>query len=486
MRGGSYQSVHQVSSRLAGLEFLGRRGYDARSRRTPIATRGCLPIMSFDARSSPSDANTTAQLWARAQQVLPGGVNSPVRSFKSVGGDPFFVERGEGAWLVDTEGRRYVDYIMSWGPLVLGHAHPVITEALQAQLQRGTSYGAPTAAEVEMAERLVRMVPGLEMVRLVNSGTEATMSALRVARGYTGRSRFLKFTGCYHGHADPFLVAAGSGVATLGLPNSPGVPEEAVRDTALLPFNDLDQVRSLFQERGEEFAAIILEPVMGNAGLIPPEPGFLEGLREVASEYGAVLIFDEVMTGFRVARGGAQERYGVTPDLTTLGKVIGGGLPVGAFGGRREIMEQVAPVGPVYQAGTLSGNPLATAAGNAQLAWLEENDPWPQWEAYGTELVEGMLEALTEAGIPASGRVLGSMWGVFFHPGPVRSFEEAQEADTQRFAAFHREMLHRGVFLAPSPFEAGFLSIMHGREELDLTLSVARKAAKVVGNGRAL
>ena len=430
-----------------------------------------------------TDPIDVARQWERARAVLPGGVNSPVRSFASVGGDPFFVERGEGAWLYDTEGHRYIDYIMSWGPHVLGHAHPAINDALRDQLDRGTSYGAPTLAEVEMAERLVRLVPGLEMVRLVNSGTEATMSALRVARGYTGRDRFLKFTGCYHGHADPFLVAAGSGVATLGLPNSPGVPEGAVQDTALLPFNDLDRVADLFEAEGDEFAAIILEPVMGNAGMIVPEPGFLEGLREITRAHGALLIFDEVMTGFRVGLGGAQERFGVTPDLTTLGKVIGAGLPVGAFGGRREIMEQVAPVGPVYQAGTLSGNPLATAAGNAQLAWLEEHDPYDDLEQYGTALSKGLVEIFTDLGVPASGGALGSMFGFFLHPGPVRSFEEAREADLDLFGRFHRQMLDRGVFLAPSPFEAGFLSIRHGDRELTLTLNAARAAAEAAIHG---
>ncbi len=424
---------------------------------------------------------STKSLWDRAKAVLPGGVNSPVRSFRSVGGDPFFVERGEGAWLFDTEGNRYLDYIMSWGPHVLGHGHPVVVEALRRQIERGVSYGAPTPGEVEMAERLVRLVPGIEMVRLVNSGTEATMSALRVARGFTGRSRFLKFTGCYHGHADPFLVAAGSGVATLGLPNSPGVPESVVRDTAVLPFNDLEAVEDLFRAEGDAFAAIFLEPVMGNAGLIAPLPGFLEGLRDITERYGALLVFDEVMTGFRVGVGGAQERFGVTPDLTTLGKVIGGGLPVGAFGGRRDIMEQVAPAGPIYQAGTLSGNPLAMAAGNAQLEWIEANDPFPEMERLARRLVDGLLEVLTEAGIPATGDVLGSMWGIFFHPGPVRSFEDAKAADTGRFGHFHREMLRRGVFLAPSPFEAGFLSVRHGMEEVEFTLAAARGAAEVVG-----
>jgi glutamate-1-semialdehyde 2,1-aminomutase len=318
------------------------------------------------------------------------------------------------------------------------------------------------------------------MVRLVNSGTEAAMSALRVARAFTGRSRFLKFTGCYHGHADPFLVAAGSGVATLGLPNSPGVPEVAVRDTAVLPFNDPEAVEDLFSQQGDAIAAVFLEPVMGNAGLIPPEPGFLERLREITQRHGALLVFDEVMTGFRVGLRGAQGRYGVFPDLTVMGKVIGGGLPIGAFGGRRDIMERVAPSGPVYQAGTLSGNPLATAAGNAQLAWLEEHDPFDALEAYAGRLVKGLVEAVSSVGIPATGQAIGSMFGMFFHDGPVRSFEEASESDTARFGRFHLEMLRRGVFLAPSAFEAGFVSTRHGEEELQLTLKAAREAAECV------
>ena len=423
---------------------------------------------------------TSSEWLAKARTLIPGGVNSPVRSFRSVGGEPFFVAKGEGAWLEDVEGKRYIDYVLSWGPLVLGHGHPAVTEAIAAQLPLGTSYGAPTPGEVEMAERLVRLVPGLEMVRMVSSGTEATMSALRVARAFTGRSRFLKFTGCYHGHGDPFLVAAGSGVATLGLPDSPGVPEGAVRDTATLPFNDLEAVEELFRSSGDEFAAVILEPVIGNAGLILPEPGFLEGLRTLTERHGALLIFDEVMTGFRVGLGGAQERFGVRADLITLGKVIGGGLPVGAFGGRREIMEKVAPAGPVYQAGTLSGNPLAMAAGNAQLRWLEENDPFPDLHQYGSRLVGGLLEILKGVEIPAIGTAVGSMWGIFLHPGPVRSFEEAKGCDAARFGRFHREMLNRGVFLAPSPYEAGFLSVRHGEEELQLTLEAAREAVEAV------
>ena len=420
------------------------------------------------------------ELWRRAQAVIPGGVNSPVRSFRSVGASPFFVTRGEGPYLWDSEGRRYIDYVLSWGPLILGHAPAIVLEALRAQLERGTSYGAPTEAEVELAERITRLMPAVEMVRLVNSGTEATMSALRVARAATGRDGLLKFTGCYHGHGDPFLVAAGSGVATLGLPDSPGVARGAARDTVVIPFNDLDAVRDVFRRSGDTIAAVFVEPVIGNAGLIEPLPGFLAGLRELTERYGALLVFDEVMTGFRVALGGAQARFGVRPDLTTLGKVIGGGLPVGAYGGRRDLMERVAPAGSVYQAGTLSGNPLATAAGNAQLAWLEANDPFAGLERVARRVAHGIADAVQAAGVPAVGRAIGSMFGVFFRAAAPRSYEEAKTSDAGAFARFHRALLERGVFLAPSAFEAGFVSTVHGDAEVELTLAAAREAARDV------
>ncbi|HKK27295.1 MAG TPA: glutamate-1-semialdehyde 2,1-aminomutase [Gemmatimonadota bacterium] len=418
-------------------------------------------------------------LWERARRLLPGGVSSPVRAFRAVGGVPFFAERGEGAWLVDTEGRRYLDCVLSWGPLILGHAHPEVVEAVREAAGKGTSFGTPVPGEVELAERVVRWFPSVEMLRFVNSGTEATMSAVRLARGVTGRDLVLKFEGCYHGHGDSFLVRAGSGVATLGLPDSPGVPAALSELTVTLPFNDLDAVRDAFARHGDRIAAVIVEPVVGNAGVIPPVEGFLEGLREVTREAGALLVFDEVMTGFRVSRGGAQERFGIEPDLTTLGKVLGGGLPVAAFGGRREIMEHVAPVGPVYQAGTLSGNPLAMAAGAAQLAVLEREDPFDELERRTLRLVDGILEAASEAGVPATGTAMGSMWGIYFREGPVRDYEEARGTDTALFARYHAACLERGLFLAPSAFEAGFTSTAHGDEEIDRTLEIVREALDV-------
>jgi glutamate-1-semialdehyde 2,1-aminomutase len=415
-------------------------------------------------------------LWRKALQLFPGGVSSPVRAFRAVGGEPFFAERGEGAWLIDTSGKRYLDYVLSWGPLILGHAHPEVVTAVQAAAARGTSYGTPVPGEVELAERVVRWFPAIEMLRFVSSGTEATMSAVRLARGATGRDFILKFEGCYHGHADSFLVRAGSGVATLGLPDSPGVPRALSELTITVPYNDLEGVRAAFERHEGRVAAVIVEPVVGNAGLILPEDGFLEGLRDITRSEGALLIFDEVMTGFRVARGGAQERWGIEPDLTTLGKVLGGGLPVAAFGGRRDLMEQVAPVGAVYQAGTLSGNPLAMAAGNAQLAVLEREDPFEEMATRTRRLVDGILEAARERGVPACGSAVGSMWGVHFRKGPVQSYADARGADTALFARYFRACLDRGVFFAPSAFESGFLSTAHGDQEIALTLEVVGEA----------
>jgi glutamate-1-semialdehyde 2,1-aminomutase len=405
--------------------------------------------------------------------VIPGGVNSPVRAFRAVGGEPFFVERASGSRLWDVDGNEYIDYVLSWGPLILGHAHPAVVEAVSTAARTGTSYGAPTLAEVELAEEVRSFFPSMEMLRFVNSGTEATMTAVRIARGFTGREMILKFEGCYHGHGDSFLVKAGSGVATLGLPNSPGVPAELSRLTLTAPFNDLDAVASTFATFPGRIAAVIIEPVVGNGGFIPPETNFLPELRRITREDGALLIFDEVMTGFRVAPGGAQERFQIDPDLTTLGKVIGGGLPVGAYGGRREIMEQVAPLGPIYQAGTLSGNPLAMAAGLAQLRTLRETEPFATLERRSRKLVDGLVGLIRDRGFPATGASLGSMWGIFFSEDPVRSFADAQRSDIARFRAFFHQSLERGVFFAPSAFEAGFVSTAHEDIDIDETLDRA-------------
>jgi glutamate-1-semialdehyde 2,1-aminomutase len=420
----------------------------------------------------------SAEWFRRAVEVTPGGVSSPVRAFRAVGGQPFFVARGEGCRLWDVDGNAYIDYVLSWGPLIFGHARREIVEAVREAALHGTSFGAPTSAEVELAELVRQFVPSMEMLRFVNSGTEATMSAVRLARAFTGRDLILKFEGCYHGHGDSFLVRAGSGVATLGLPNSPGVPAALSQLTLTAPFNDLEAVREVFRIHGERVAAVILEPVVGNAGCIPPTNGYLPGLRALADEHGSLLIFDEVMTGFRVAPGGAQERFGVRADLTTLGKVIGGGLPVGAYGGRRDIMQQVAPAGPVYQAGTLSGNPLAMAAGLAQLRLLRETDPYDLLEQRTARLVRGLLAAADTHGVPASGGNLGSMWGVFFTEGPVRSFADAAAADIDLFRRFYHGCLQQGIFFAPSAFEAGFLSVAHDDEVIDET--VERAAAALV------
>ena len=410
------------------------------------------------------------RLFAEAVTLLPGGVSSPVRAFRAVGGSPLFIERGEGAYVVDVDGNRYVDYVLSWGPLVLGHAHPRVVAALERALRDGTSFGAPSPLELQLARLIREAMPSVELVRFVSSGTEATMSALRLARAFTSRPKIVKFVGCYHGHADLLLVQAGSGVATLGLPDSPGVTPGAVGDTLTAPYNDLDVVERLFDAH-DDIAAVIVEPVAGNMGLVLPQEGFLEGLRDLATANGALLVFDEVMTGFRVHPGGAQALYGVVPDLTTLGKVIGGGFPVGAYGGRREVMELIAPAGPVYQAGTLSGNPLAMTAGIETLRILGEPGVWDGLERATGRLADG-LGSLDNAVRVAS---VGSMFGLFFADRPVRSWDDARTADTGRFAAFHRAMLESGVYLAPSQFEAGFVSTEHSGEEIDATVEAARQ-----------
>lgn len=418
----------------------------------------------------------SARLWDHANSVLVGGVNSPVRAFKGVGGHPFFAASGQGAILRDVDGNELIDYVLSWGPLVLGHAHPAVVEAIQCAAALGSSYGVPTENEILLAERIRTHYPSMERVRLVCSGTEATMSAIRLARGFTERDLLVKIEGCYHGHADGLLVKAGSGLTTLGVPTSPGVPAPYASCTLTMPYNDLAAARSVFEAHGDKIAALIIEPVPGNMGLVPPLPGYLEGLREITQLYGSMLIFDEVMSGFRVAMGGAQAKYGVTPDLTTLGKVIGGGLPVGAYGGRADIMAKLSPSGPVYQAGTLSGNPLATAAGLAMLDELEKPGVFDGIVARTKALCDGLKQVAEAAGIPLCVAQEGTMFGAFFHPGPVRSYAEALQSDTQRYAKFFWGLLDRGVYLAPSQFEAAFMSSAHGDAEIARTLEAAREA----------
>jgi glutamate-1-semialdehyde 2,1-aminomutase len=416
-------------------------------------------------------------LFQLAQQHIPGGVNSPVRAFKGVGGDPIFVDSAAGPFLYDSDGKRYVDYVGSWGPMILGHAHPEVIEAVSDAIHKGLSFGAPTAIETEMANRVCELVPSMDLVRMVSSGTEATMSAIRLARGFTGREKIVKFEGCYHGHSDSLLVKAGSGALTLGEPSSPGVPASLAEHTLTLTYNDLESVNAAFAEVGEQIACVIVEPVAGNMNCIPPQPGFLEGLRAACDQYGAVLIFDEVMTGFRVSLGGAQGHYGVSPDLTTLGKVIGGGMPVGAFGGKREIMKKIAPLGPVYQAGTLSGNPVAMAAGLKTLELLARPGFHAALAEKTKRLATGMVAAATKAGVALSENHVGGMFGLFFtDAGTVTDFAGTTACDQERFKRFFHAMLDRGVYLAPSAFEAGFVSAAHGEMELEATLAAAESA----------
>jgi glutamate-1-semialdehyde 2,1-aminomutase len=419
-------------------------------------------------------------LFAEAGRVIPGGVNSPVRAFKSLTHQPLFIERGEGSRIYDADGNSYLDFVGSWGPLILGHAHPHIVETICKTAAKGTSFGAPTALETEMACLIVEAVPSVELVRMVNSGTEAVMSALRVARGYTNRSKVIKFIGCYHGHGDSFLIRAGSGAATLGCPDSPGVTEGTARDTICLPYNDLPAVKKVFAVSGEEIAAVVVEPVAGNMGLVMPEPGYLEGLREITRAYGSLLIFDEVITGFRVSYGGAQEYFNIDPDLTTLGKIIGGGMPVGAYGGKREIMEQVAPCGPVYQAGTLSGNPLAMAVGIETLKILKTPGFYEGLSAKREKLISGIAEAAEAQGVKIQQSGIGSIFGMFFNAEAVTDFESAKTSDQESFKVFFKALLKEGVYIAPSQFESGFVSAAHSELDISVTIAAMEKAFSAV------
>jgi glutamate-1-semialdehyde 2,1-aminomutase len=422
----------------------------------------------------------SADAYERACRVIPGGVNSPARAFGGVGGQPLFIARGKGPYLYDLDGNQYLDYVGSWGPLILGHAHPRIVQAVEEALHRGTSFGAPTEVETELAELVVEAVPSMEMVRMVSSGTEAAMSALRLARGFTGRDVIIKFAGCYHGHVDSLLVQAGSSATTLGVPNSPGVPKGSTADTLVLRFNDLDNLQQAFQAHGDKIAGVILEPVVGNMGLVTPRPEFLTALRELTSQHSALLIYDEVMTGFRLAFGGAQQLYHQLPDLTVLGKIVGGGLPVGAYGGRADIMSHVMPAGPVFQAGTLSGNPLAMAAGLAMLRELRDHPPYARLEQLGQKLADGLHQAAAEANVPHQLARVGSMWTLFFNPQPVADYDVAKKSDTARFAHFFWGMMDRGIYLPCSQFEAAFLSAAHTEQHIAQTIAAAREVLEAV------
>lgn len=418
----------------------------------------------------------SAALFEQAQRVIPGGVNSPVRAFRGVGGTPLFIRSANGPYLTDVDGKRYIDYIGSWGPMILGHAHPEVLSAIHSIIDRGTSFGAPTELEVEIAELIVALVPSIEMVRMVSSGTEATMAAIRVARGFTGRKKVLKFIGCYHGHGDAFLVKAGSGVATLGLPDSPGVPAEISAQTITIPFNDLDALEQAFQNYPDDIACVIVEPVVGNMGCVPPKPGYLQAMRDLTHKYGTVLIFDEVMTGFRLAKGGAQELFGITPDLTTLGKIMGGGLPAAAYGGRADIMSCVAPAGPVYQAGTLSGNPVAMTAGIVTLKLLQQPNVYETLDRQAGKVADGFQALATKFGYKTTSNRVGSMFTLFFTEQPVTDWDSAATSDTKTFGRFFHAMLNEGVYLAPSQYEAAFMSLAHSDQVVDSTLAAAERA----------
>ena len=420
----------------------------------------------------------SSQLYSLAKQYIPGGVNSPVRAFKSVGMEPLFISRGKGSKIYDADGSEYIDYVASWGPLILGHAHPAIVDAVQKAAEHGTSFGAPTENEIILAKLITEIYPSIEKVRMVNSGTEAAMSAVRLARGFTKHDKIIKFDGCYHGHADSFLIKAGSGALTFGIPGNPGVTGGTAKDTLIAQYNNLDSVKALINVNPGQIAAVIVEPIAGNTGVIPPAPGFLEGLRKLTAENGILLIFDEVITGFRVSLGGAQELYGIKPDLTCLGKIIGGGLPVGAYGGRADIMAMVAPDGPVYQAGTLAGNPLAMSAGLATITILKNENPYPRLEKLSKMLEEGIKDASQKAGIPIQQTRVGSMFCTFFTETPVTDLKTALTSDTKRFAVYFRTMLENGIYIAPSQFEAGFISTAHTEEDIEKTIEAHKRAIR--------
>lgn len=427
------------------------------------------------------DSKNSDHLFERAKRLIPGGVNSPVRAFRAVGRAPLFIREAAGARITDADGNSYIDYVGSWGPMILGHAHPVVIEAIREAATRGTSYGAPTELEIELAGEISAAVPSIERVRLTSSGTEAAMSAIRLARGFTGRDRILKFEGCYHGHSDSLLVKAGSGLATFGTPDSAGVPSDFARNTIVVPYNDTSALNRTFEEQGSDIACVIIEPVAGNMGCVPPARGYLEAVREITTRHRALLIFDEVITGFRLAYGGAQQLYGVKPDLTCLGKIIGGGLPVGAFGGRADVMDRIAPLGPVYQAGTLSGNPLAVTAGLAMLKLLREASPYEELERQGEKLERGLCDAASEAGVASTVNRVGSMLTGFFRDGPVTDWTSAKPSDTDRYGHFFRLMLEQGVYLAPSQFECAFVSLAHTDEMIDRTIEAVRLAMRAIG-----